>query len=138
MAGALRERAVSRARGFRDAQFHVGAQLEGVARARKEGRYKGTAPKIYRAAIARLRSDGKNVTQIARALSISRESVYRIEEGDGSGLTRYELDARSRFHFFQGQKNGFLQVRACMLPVSMRCSVDLSETAFPLRPCTMP
>jgi hypothetical protein len=29
------------------------------------------------------------------------------------------------------------ETSACMLPVSMRCSVDLSETAFPLRPCTM-
>jgi hypothetical protein len=54
-------------------------QLEGVRKAKKEGRYKGTAPKIDRAAITRLRSEGKNVTQIARALSISRESVYRIE-----------------------------------------------------------
>jgi len=31
-------------------------------------------------AIARMHSEGKNVTQIARALSISRESVYRIEK----------------------------------------------------------
>jgi len=54
-------------------------QLEGVAKAKKEGRYRGTAPKIDRAAIGRLRSEGKNVTQIARALKISRESVYRIE-----------------------------------------------------------
>jgi DNA invertase Pin-like site-specific DNA recombinase len=42
--------------------------------------HNGTAPKINRAAIGRLRSEGKNVTQIARALSISRESVYRIEK----------------------------------------------------------
>jgi DNA invertase Pin-like site-specific DNA recombinase len=55
-------------------------QLEGVAKAKKEGRYKGTAPKIDRAEIARLRSEGKNVTQIARSLGISRESVYRIEK----------------------------------------------------------
>lgn len=33
-----------------------GSQLEGVARARKEGRYKGTAPKINRAAIQEKRS----------------------------------------------------------------------------------
>ena len=55
-------------------------QLEGIVKAKKEGKYKGTAPKIDRAEIARLRSEGKNVTQIARALSISRESVYRIEK----------------------------------------------------------
>jgi DNA-binding CsgD family transcriptional regulator len=36
--------------------------------------------KIDRTEIARLRSEGKNVTQIARALNISRESVYRIEK----------------------------------------------------------
>jgi DNA invertase Pin-like site-specific DNA recombinase len=54
-------------------------QLEGVKKAKKEGRYKGTSPKIDRAAIVRLRSEGRNVTQIARALKISRESVYRIE-----------------------------------------------------------
>jgi DNA invertase Pin-like site-specific DNA recombinase len=39
-------------------------QLEGVKKAKKEGKYKGTAPKIDRAAITRLRSEGKNVTQI--------------------------------------------------------------------------
>lgn len=54
-------------------------QLEGVAKAKQEGKYRGTAPKIDRAAITRLRSEGKKVTQIARALKISRESVYRIE-----------------------------------------------------------
>jgi DNA-binding NarL/FixJ family response regulator len=35
--------------------------------------------KRSKSSIARLRSEGKNVTQIARALKISRESVYRIE-----------------------------------------------------------
>ena len=55
-------------------------QLEGISKAKKEGKYKGTTPRIDRAQIARLRSEGKNVTQIARALSISRESVYRIEK----------------------------------------------------------
>jgi DNA invertase Pin-like site-specific DNA recombinase len=56
-------------------------QLEGVKKAKADGKYKGTAPKIDRAEIARLRSDGNNVTQIARAMGISRESVYRIERG---------------------------------------------------------
>ena len=55
-------------------------QLEGVRKAKADGKYKGTVPRIDRAAIARLRSEGKNVTQIARTLSISRESVYRIEK----------------------------------------------------------
>jgi|SRR5271166_2404005 len=54
-------------------------QLEGVKKAKAEGKYKGTAPKIDRIQVARLRSEGKNVTQIARAMGISRESVYRIE-----------------------------------------------------------
>jgi len=50
-----------------------------VKKAKADSKYKGTAPKIDRAEIARLRSQGKNVTQIARAMGISRESVYRIE-----------------------------------------------------------
>ena len=37
-------------------------QLEGIVKAKKEGKYKGTAPRIDRAQIERLRSEGKNVT----------------------------------------------------------------------------
>ena len=34
--------------------------------------------------------------------------------------------------------NACFKTAACMLSVSMRCSVDLGETVFPLRPCAMP
>jgi hypothetical protein len=37
-----------------------------------------------------------------------------------------------------GDANASFKTAACVLPVSMRCSADLSETAFPLRPRTMP
>jgi hypothetical protein len=47
---------------------------------RKRGGRIAVVRRPYRAATARLRSEGKKVTQIARALSIRRESVHRIEK----------------------------------------------------------
>jgi DNA invertase Pin-like site-specific DNA recombinase len=53
-------------------------QLEGIAKAKSEGVYKGRQPTIDAAKIIALRNEGKGATEIARLLRIGRASVYRI------------------------------------------------------------
>ena len=56
-------------------------QAEGIARAKKAGVYKGRKPRIDRGQVGRLVEAGGKPAAIARALSISRMSVYRILRG---------------------------------------------------------
>lgn len=54
-------------------------QREGVALAKKAGKYKGRAPAIRgekAAELAKLAAQGKGVAEIARTLSVSRQTVY--------------------------------------------------------------
>jgi DNA invertase Pin-like site-specific DNA recombinase len=53
-------------------------QLEGIAKAKKAGVYKGRPPSIDAGAVRRLNADGVGATEIARRLSIGRASVHRI------------------------------------------------------------
>jgi DNA invertase Pin-like site-specific DNA recombinase len=55
-------------------------QREGIAKAKREGRYKGRMPTARRRAaeIARLKADGVTPSEIARRLGIGRASVYRV------------------------------------------------------------
>ncbi len=53
-------------------------QLEGIARAKAAGIYKGRKPFIDADQVRRLAGDGLGATQIARRLKIGRASVYRI------------------------------------------------------------
>jgi DNA invertase Pin-like site-specific DNA recombinase len=53
-------------------------QLEGIAKAKKAGVYKGRPPSIDPGAVQRLRADGKGATEIARELGVGRASVYRL------------------------------------------------------------
>lgn len=55
-------------------------QLEGIAKAKAEGVYKGRKPSIDRAALRRLQSEGLGATEIAKRLGIARASVYRLLE----------------------------------------------------------
>ena len=56
-------------------------QLEGIAKAKAEGVYKGRKPSIDVAEVRRLQADGKGATAIAKQLGIGRASVYRVLEG---------------------------------------------------------
>ncbi len=56
-------------------------QLEGIARAKAAGAYKGRKPSIDRAAVAQLRAEGLGPSAIAERLGIGRASVYRALEG---------------------------------------------------------
>jgi DNA invertase Pin-like site-specific DNA recombinase len=55
-------------------------QREGIAKAKRDGRYKGRVPTARRQAaeIARLKADGSRPTEIAIRLGIGRASVYRV------------------------------------------------------------
>ena len=54
-------------------------QAEGIAKARADGRYTGRKPsaRLKAGDARRLHSEGKTVTEIAKALSVARASVYR-------------------------------------------------------------
>jgi DNA invertase Pin-like site-specific DNA recombinase len=52
-------------------------QLEGIAKAKIDGRYKGRKPSIDNALVQNLKNAGKTPTQIAKELNIGRASVYR-------------------------------------------------------------
>ena len=53
-------------------------QLEGIAKAKKLGVYKGRKPNIDPARVRALREAGKSPTAIARELKVARSSVYRV------------------------------------------------------------
>lgn len=53
-------------------------QMEGIAKAKAAGVYKGRPATIDEAAVCRLHAEGKGATDIARELGIGRASVYRV------------------------------------------------------------
>lgn len=54
-------------------------QMEGIAKAKENGVYKGRKPTIDVDEVRRLHAEeGKGATEIARTLGIARTSVYRI------------------------------------------------------------
>ena len=62
-------------------------QREGIAKAKRDGRYKSRAPTVRRRAteIVRLKDAGVTPTQIAAKLGIGRASVYRMLSGQHDG-----------------------------------------------------
>lgn len=56
-------------------------QLEGIAKAKAQGKYKGRPPAIDADEVRRLREEGLGATAIAKKLKIGRASVYRVLEG---------------------------------------------------------
>jgi DNA invertase Pin-like site-specific DNA recombinase len=56
-------------------------QLEGIAKAKAEGVYKGRKPSIDATEVRRLAVDGVGATEIARRLGVARASVYRLLGG---------------------------------------------------------
>ncbi len=59
-------------------------QLEGIAKAKLAGVYKGRPASIDASAVRKLKADGKGASEIAKLLGIGRASVYRaLEERPG-------------------------------------------------------
>jgi DNA invertase Pin-like site-specific DNA recombinase len=56
-------------------------QLEGIAKAKADGRYKGRKPSVPVEEVKQMRAGGRSPTEIAEELSISRMSVYRALRG---------------------------------------------------------
>lgn len=52
-------------------------QMEGIAKAKAAGIYKGRPATIDEAAIRKLHSEGKGATEISKLLGVGRASVYR-------------------------------------------------------------
>lgn len=52
-------------------------QLEGIAKAKAEGKYKGRPASINQAEVLKLKAKGLGASKIARQLGIGRASVYR-------------------------------------------------------------
>ena len=52
-------------------------QMEGIAKAKAAGVYKGRPPSVDAAKVAQLKAEGWGPSQIARKLGIGRASVYR-------------------------------------------------------------
>ena len=53
-------------------------QMEGIAKAKAAGVYKGRKPSIDPGAVKKLRDDGLGPAAIAKRLKIGRASVYRV------------------------------------------------------------
>jgi DNA invertase Pin-like site-specific DNA recombinase len=59
-------------------------QLEGIAKAKAAGVYKGRPASIDASQVRKLKADGKGASEIAKSLGIGRASVYRaLEERPG-------------------------------------------------------
>jgi len=56
-------------------------QLEGIAKAKAAGVYKGRPPSIEASRVRELKAQGMRPVEIAKALKIGRASVYRVLEG---------------------------------------------------------
>lgn len=59
-------------------------QLEGIAKAKASGVYKGRKPSIDVAQVRAMKAQGVGPAAIAKALKIARASVYRALEGGGT------------------------------------------------------
>ncbi len=53
-------------------------QMEGIAKAKQRGIYRGRKPTIDREEVVALKDQGVGATEIARRLGIGRASVYRV------------------------------------------------------------
>ena len=55
-------------------------QLEGIAKAKAEGIYKGRRPKIDTARVREMKAQGMSIAAIVKELGISGASIYRVLE----------------------------------------------------------
>jgi DNA invertase Pin-like site-specific DNA recombinase len=63
-----------------EADIRKERQLEGIAKAKEAGVYKGRKPSVNVEAVKALKVSGKGPAEIAKELGIGRASVYRALE----------------------------------------------------------
>ncbi|MBU2166541.1 MAG: recombinase family protein [Alphaproteobacteria bacterium] len=63
-------------------------QMEGIAKAKAAGKYRGRPQSIQREQIEALEAEGLGPTAIAKRLGIGRSSVYRVRGADKSIMTK--------------------------------------------------
>ena len=66
-------------------------QLEGIAKAKAAGVYKGWPPSIEAARVCEMKAQGLGASEIAKALGIGRASVYRLLEPSDSKVSQSPL-----------------------------------------------
>ena len=69
-------------------------QMEGIAKAKADGVYKGRKSSINANAIKELKAQGLGATEIAKRLGIGRASVYRIIDGESPGTRLNETPSK--------------------------------------------
>lgn len=57
-------------------------QMEGIAKAKEEGRYKGRPQTVDKAQIRRLHAEGEKPAHIAKRLGVARSTVYEALKAD--------------------------------------------------------
>ena len=92
-------------------------QREGIAKAKREGRYKGRVPTARRQAIEiiRLKAEGVRPSEIAVRLGIGRASVYRVlgeQNVDGVSVKK-QPDWRSASGRELKDRPGCSMIRCC-------------------------
>lgn len=70
-------------------------QMEGIAKAKARGVYKGRKPSVDAERVRRLREAGRRPTEIAAEMGISRSTVWRVLTADGQGDRSSETAAAS-------------------------------------------
>lgn len=70
-----------------EADLRKARQMEGIAKAKERGVYRGRPAKLDPQEVLRLKAEGVRPAEIARRLNIARSSVYRLlqEGADGAG-----------------------------------------------------
>lgn len=52
-------------------------QKEGIAKAKAKGVYRGRKPSVTKQEVDQLKQDGLSITEIAKKLDVTRQTVYR-------------------------------------------------------------
>ena len=70
------------------AQFERGRirerQIDGIARAKRQGKYRGRKRRITAAVVQEMKAKGMGVSAIARELNCTRRSIYLVSRGDAA------------------------------------------------------
>jgi DNA invertase Pin-like site-specific DNA recombinase len=111
-------------------------QREGIAKAKREGRYKGRVPNARRQAaeVARLKAEGVRPSEIASRLGIGRASVYRVLGAGTDGVQRrcdgpYDPAASSRISAARTSEVGKIKICEPIVAYSAATPTGVTRSA---------